>query len=79
METVASVIASIWRRDIMFLIDMKDAYFHFLMHLESKPCPCFMVNERIHQFKALYFTLFTASQVFTRVFFLISKWAHQRD
>ena len=36
IKTITSVLSSIWKGDIMFSIDMKDAYFQIPTHLESK-------------------------------------------
>ena len=51
METVVSVLASIQKRDIMFLRDLKDAYFQIPVHSELRSYVQFAVNERIYQLK----------------------------
>ena len=61
----------------MFLIDLKDAYFQIPIHPESGPFLQFCLKGRAYQFRALCFGLSMASQVFTRVFALVSEWAHR--
>ena len=61
----------------MFSIHLKDAYFQITVHMESRPYLLFIVN-KTYQFKALCFGLSSPPPVFTGVFTLFSKWAHQR-
>ena len=77
METMASVFGSIWKGDWMLSIDLKDAYFQIPVHPESRPFLRFCLEGWVYQFRALCFGLSMAPQVFTRVFALVSKWAHQ--
>ena len=76
METTRSVIASIRRNDFMLSIDLKDAYFQIPVHRSSRKYLRFVLGQTVYQFKALCFGLSTAPQVFTRVFTLVSVWAH---
>ena len=55
METVKSVQASIQKGDFMFSIGQKDTCFQIFIHPESRSFFCFMVNEKMHHFKALCF------------------------
>ena len=79
VETVMSVLGSICREDWMFSIDLKDAYFQIPIHQGSRPYLCFCLKRHVYQFWALCFSLSTAPQVFTKVFALVSEWAHRRD
>ena len=63
--------------DVMFLLDLSDAYFKFpfiqiLYHISEWPC---MV---VYQFKAFCIDLSTAPKVFTKVFSLVLEWAHRQ-
>ena len=78
MENVASVLESVRRGDWMFSINLQDTYFQIPVHQESFPYLRFCLEGRVYQFKALCFGLSTAPQVFTRVFALVSEWAHQK-
>ena len=78
MEMVLVVLGSIKRGDVMCSIDLKDSYFQTPIHLESCPYLQFVVQGTMYQFGALCSGLFTALQVFARVFALILEWAHRR-
>ena len=78
MEMVASVLGSIRKGDWMFSIDLRDTYLQIPVHPESRLYLRFCFEEHVYQFRALFFGLSTAPQLFTRVFALISEWAHQR-
>ena len=78
METVASVMSSVRPGDFMASIDLKDAYFQIPVHQSSRKFLRFTLDGTIYQFTCLCFGLATAPQVFTRVFNLVSEWAHQR-
>ena len=78
METVASVLASIKAGDFLASIDLKDAYFQIPIHQASRKFLRISVEGVVYQFKVLCFGLCTAPQVFTRVFAVISAWAHAR-
>ena len=77
METIASLLGSIRKGDWMFSIDLRDAYVQIPFHPESQPNLRLCLEGSVYQFCALYFGLSTALQVFTRVFALVSEWAHQ--
>ena len=76
METARSVLASIRENDFLLTIDLKDAYFQIPIHRNSRKYLRFTMGQTVYQFKALCFGLSTAPQVFTRVFTLVSVWAH---
>ena len=78
METVNSLLAFIRKGDIMFSIDLKDAYFQIPVHPELMPYLQFALNRTVFQFKAQCFGLLIAFQVFTRVFRLALTWVYQQ-
>ena len=79
METVASVLLSVREGDFLASLDLKDAYFQIPIHPSSRKLLRFTLERTIYQFRALCFGLSTAPQVFTRVFAVVSAWAHSRD
>ena len=78
METAASVLLSARKGDFLASIDLKDVYFQIPVHVSSRKWLRFVSNGTVHQFKVLCFGLSTAPQVFTRVFAIVSAWAHAR-
>ena len=76
METVASVLLSIREGNFLASIDLKDSYFQIPVHQSPRKLLRFLSGGVIYQFKALCFGLSTAPQVFTRVFAVVSAWAH---
>lgn len=60
-----SVLASICQGDWMISLDVQDAYFHILVHPDSRKYLRFIFEDQIFQFRALCFGLLTAPQVFT--------------
>ena len=76
METVASVLLSVREGDFLASLDLKDAYFQIPIHPSSRKLLRFTLEGTIYQFRALCFGLSTAPQVFTRVFTVVSAWAH---
>ena len=71
METVASVLLSVREGDFLASLDLKDTYFQIPIHPSSRKLLRFT-----SEYRALYFGLSTAPQVFTRVFAAVSAWAH---
>ena len=67
METASSVRAAIQRNDWATSLDLRDAYFHVLMHPRSRPWLRFTWANRVFQFRALPFGLSLSPWVFTRV------------
>ena len=76
METVTSVLLSVREGDFLASLDLKDAYFQIPIHRSSRKLLRFMSEGTVYQFRALCFGLSTAPQVFTRVFSVVSVWAH---
>ena len=76
METVASVLLSVREGDFLASLDLKDAYFQILIHRSLRKLLRFTSEGTVYQFRALCFGLSTAPQVFTRVFAVVSAWAH---
>ena len=76
METVASVLLSVREGDFLASLDLKDAYFQIPIHRSSRKLLRFTSEGTVYQFQALCFGLSTAPQVFTRVFAVVSAWAH---
>ena len=60
IETVALILVSIRKGDLMFSVDLKDAYFQIPIHSDSQPYLRFVLEGQVFQFRALYFGLFTA-------------------
>ena len=67
METIESVLLSVWQGDWMASIDLREAYLQVPVHPESRRFLCFVAHGRTYQFTALFFGLSMAPQVFTRV------------
>ena len=78
METTASVIRSLREGDFMVSIDLQDAYFQIPVHSSGRKYLRFHLGGQTFQFRVLCFGLATAPQVFTKVFELVSEWAHIR-
>ena len=76
METVASVLLSVREGDFLASLDLKDAYFQIPIHRSSRKLLRFTSEGTVYQFRALCFGLSTAPQFFTRVFAVVSAWAH---
>ena len=76
METVTSVLLSVREGDFLASLDLKDAYFQIPIHRSSRKLLRFTLEGTVYQFRALCFGLSTAPQVFTRVFAIVSAWAH---
>ena len=76
METVTSVLLSVREGDFLASLDLKDAYFQIPIHPSSRKLLRFTSEGMVHQFRALFFGLSTAPQVFTKVFAAVSEWAH---
>ena len=76
METVTSVLVSVREGDFLAFLDLKDAYFQIPIHRSSRKLLRFTSEGTVYQFRALCFGLSTAPQVFTRVFAVVSAWAH---
>ena len=62
----------------MFSTDLKDAYFQIHIHPNFRSYLWFILSGTVYQFKTFYYLLSSATQVFTRVFNLVSKQAHEK-
>ena len=60
METAEIFRNSVTKGEWLVSIDLKDMYFHILIHPDSQHLLCFHVDKRTYQFKALLFGLATA-------------------
>ena len=67
METAASIRESIRQDDWAVSIDLTDAYFHLLIHPDSRKWTRFSLNGKVFQFRALPFGLSLAPWLFTKV------------
>ena len=76
METVPSVLLSVREGNFLASLDLKDAYFQIPIHPSSRKLLRFTSEGTVCQFRAMCFGLSTAPQVFTRVFAVVSEWAH---
>ena len=76
METLQSVLLSVWPGFWMMSLDLKDAYLQVPMHPESSKFLRFVACGKVYQFKVLCFGLSTAPQVFIRVMALVSAFLH---
>ena len=76
METIQSVLLSVWQGDWMASIDLREAYLQVHVHPESRRFLRFVAHGRTYQFTALCFGLSTAPQVFTRVMAPVSAILH---
>ena len=73
------VLGSIRKGDAIFSINLTDAYFQVPIHPDSQSFLQIVLNGKVHQFWAFCFGLSSALQAITRMFALISEWAHQRE
>ena len=77
METLQSVLLSVWSGDWMVSIDLKDAYLQIPIHPDSRKYLRVVALNQVFQFKALCFGLSMAPQVFTRVMAPVSVLLHR--
>ena len=66
-HTISSVLNSVKRADYAFKIDLQDAYFHVLIHPDSRKYLGLAFENKVYQFRVLPSGLNTAPQVFTRL------------
>ena len=50
MYTISSVLNTVERGDYVFKIDLLDAYFHVLIHPDSRKYLCFAIENMVYQF-----------------------------
>ena len=77
MKTAQSVLLSLRLGDWMVSLDLQDAYLQVPVHPASRRFLRFCVGDAVFQFRALYFGLSSAPQVFTRVMAPISSIMHR--
>ena len=77
METTQTVLQSLREGDWLVSLHLQDAYLQVLVHPSSRRYLRFCVGESVYQFRALYFGLSTAPQVFTRVMAPVSVIMHR--
>ena len=76
METLQSVLLSVWAGDWMVSLDLKDAYLQVPMHPDSRKFLRFVALGKVYEFKVLCFGLSMAPQVFTLVMATVSALLH---
>ena len=67
METASSIRDSIRPRDWVVSVDLKDAYFHLLIHRADRKFLRFTWQGKIYQFRAVPFDLSPAPWLFTKI------------
>ena len=67
MESVASIRAAIRPGDFAVSVDLRDAYFHVLVHQRFRKWMRFVWRGQAFQFRALPFGLSTAPLIFTKI------------
>ena len=78
MHTISSVLSTVERGDYMLKIDLQDAYFHVLIHPNSRKYLHFAFKNKVYQFRVLPFSLNTAPQVFTRLGHTVAAYLHRQ-
>ena len=76
METTSSIIAASSPGKWTTSIDLKNTYFHILIAKWSRKYLCFVIGDKVFQFRALPFGLSTTPLVLTRVMNVIAAHAH---
>ena len=66
------------RGDYAFKIDLQDAYFHVLIHPDSRKYLRFAFENKVYQFRVLPFCLNTAPQVFTCLGHTVAAYIHHQ-
>ena len=78
MHTIGTVLSTVERGDYAFKIDLQDAYFHVLIHPDSRKYLSFAFESKVYQFQVLHFSLNTAPQVFTRLGHTVAAYLHRQ-
>ena len=60
METLFSIIAALQPQELITRIDLKDAYYHRLVHVSTRKYFRFVIAGKTYQFRVLLFGLSTA-------------------
>ena len=61
-----------------FKKDLQDAYFHVLIHPDSRKYLCFAFENKVYQFRVLTFGLNTSPQIFTRLGHTVAAYLHRQ-
>ena len=72
MHTISSVLSTVERGDYVFKIDLQDAYFHVLIHLDSRKYIHFAFENKAYLWSN------TAPQVFTRLGHTVAVYLHRQ-
>ena len=67
MDTLKTVLNLVKKRDWAISIDLKDAYFHVLIHPKHRKYPRFCIRVRAFQFRALAFGPKTSPRLFAKL------------
>ena len=76
MKTIDSVRLALRKNDLAISVDLKDAYFHILIHRKSRRHFHFHFMGRTYQFQALAFGLSPTPYVFNRIVKMVVKHCH---
>ena len=77
MHTISSVLSTVERGNYAFKIELQDAYFHVLIHPDSRNLR-FAFENKVYQFRVLPFVLNTAPWVFTRLAHRVAAYLHHQ-
>ena len=61
-----------------FKKDLQDAYFHVLIHPDSRKYLCFAFENKVYQFRVLTFGLNTSPQIITRLGHTVAAYLHNK-
>ena len=70
------LLSTVERGDYAFKIDLQDAYFHVLIHPQSRKYLHFAFENKVYQFRVLHFSLNTAPQVLTCLGHIVAAYLH---
>ena len=79
MHIISSVLRTVKRGHHAFKIDLQDAFFHVLIHPDSRKYLQFAFENKVYQFRVLPFSLNTAPQVFTRLRHTVAAYLHPQE
>ena len=63
MHTISSVLNTVKKGYYAFKTDLQDAYFHVLIHPDSRKYLCFAFENKVYQFRVLSFGLNTVPRL----------------
>ena len=76
MGAISSVLGAIRKRDVMFSIDLNDAYFQILIHVDSQPHLWIALDGKVY-IQGSLFCPFHRSPFFFFFFFLCKRTQHR--